>query len=614
LTSELLHPEYIDALLKRTCESVREIFGFDLVGISILDEGRNVFVLRSFAGYTKEEEQELMRSEMLFAKDVILSDFIDDCRVGNIAYYVPVEKKNASPDDFAVVRHPEEALKPRAAPGLWHELDLLYFALYNRRDELVGYLQVDYPRDGKVPSAQTIEEIELFASLAAVGIENSSMFQQMQQLVAENETKTSRTMRLLSLIRSVLRVDDLNIVLQKVSDSISETFGFRKTGVSMFSKNSPRVTIHSLTGYTEEEERAVRNSTILKDVVLADFKEEFRVTRTGYFIPGESQGDGSSFVFIESPGKVAEPRASPDSWHELDLVCFLMYDRTGTLLGYIQLDYPTNGKIPTKETMEAIEAFASIATIAVENSKMYEDLDQAKTQVSMYLDILTHDVGNLVNPVNAYLEILMATTQLNPMQYKYLSSAQEATKSIIHLLRNVRRSAQMLETTGVELVPVNLSNSVRQTASDARSAFLGKKIEIRQSLPPQDLWVMADNLIDEVFYNIFTNAIKYDEHEEIVVDVSVEPIEMEGKKVARIKISDHGVGIPDEHKDKVFSREFKKIVKADRPSHHRSRGAGMGLSLVKSLVDRYNGKIWVENRVYDDYTRGSVFVIILPRP
>jgi signal transduction histidine kinase len=40
----------------------------------------------------------------------------------------------------------------------------------------------------------------------------------------------------------------------------------------------------------------------------------------------------------------------------------------------------------------------------------------------------------------------------------------------------------------------------------------------------------------------------------------------------------------------------------------------MGLSIVKGLMDRYHGKIWVENRVYDDYSRGSVFNLLLPTP
>ena len=614
LTAELLHPEEVDTLLRRICESISELFGFDLIGISILDPKKTLFLLRACAGYSKEEEKELIASEGLFEKDEVMKDFIEANRLSKIAYYVPYEKQTSSLDKFVLVRDPEAAQKGRASPELWHELDLLYFALYDRKGDMTGFLQVDYPRDGKIPPGQTIEEIELFATLAAVAIENSNMFMQMQDLLHENEVKTARILRLLELMRSVLRVDDLDTVLQKVSDTMSATFGFRKTGVSMFTRGSNRVTAHALTGYTKDEETKVRNSPIYRDVVLSDFKEEFRVTRTGYYIPGEMQGNGSTFVFMESPDGAKKPRASPESWHELDLLYFAMHDRNGNMLGFIQLDYPVDNKIPKKETMESMEAFASIATIAIENSKMFETLEDTKDQVSMYLDILTHDVGNLVNPISAYLEIVMATTQLNQSQYKYLASAQEAVKGIIHVVRNVRRSAQMLETTGVELVPMNLTKSIREISQESKSAFLSRNVQIKHEVPAQDIWVMADSLLDEVIYNVLTNAIKYDEHEGVIVDISAKPVEFEGKKFAEVRIADRGIGIQDELKDKVFTREFKKLVKADRLSLQRSRGAGMGLSLVKSLVERYGGSVWVENRVPDDHTRGSVFVIMLPRP
>jgi signal transduction histidine kinase len=291
-----------------------------------------------------------------------------------------------------------------------------------------------------------------------------------------------------------------------------------------------------------------------------------------------------------------------------------MYDREGKMLGYIQLDYPRDGKIPTKDTMESMEAFASIATIAVENSAMFTRVDEAKNQVRMYLDLLTHDVGNLVNPINAYLEVVMGTTQLTPVQHKYLSSAQESARSISHLVRNVRRSSQMLEAAAVELVPMNLTRSIRQMTSEAKSAFLSKKVNIRLNLPEQDIWVMADNFLDDVMYNLVTNAVKYDEHEEIILDVEYALVEFEGRNYAQVKVIDRGIGIPDEFKDKVFSREYKKLVKPDRPILQRARGAGMGLSLVRALVERYGGRIWVENRVYGDYTRGSIFTFILAVP
>lgn len=612
LTADLLRVEDISGLLQRIVESVMDQFGFERVSISIFDVQRGVFTNHALAGYPPEVEAEIRAAEGAFEAGGILSDFKPEFKLSRIAYYVPAEKQ-AEPETFVAVRDPKAAREPRKSPDSWHELDLLYFGLYNRRGSMIGFLQVDYPRDGKIPSKETVSEIELFATIAAVGIENSTLYGRSQSLLQENEIKTQRMVRLLQLTQDVLRIDDLDVVLQKVADAMVGTFGFRKGSVSLFTKNSNRVTVHALAGYTHGEAEGVIGSEILKDKVIEDLREEFRVTQTGYFIPGEVQGNGSGFVFVESPQKIPEKRKSRDSWHELDLLYFTMHDRDGALIGVIQVDYPQDEKVPTKETMEAMEAFANIATIAIENSRMFTDMDRAREDVRMYLDLLTHDVGNLVNPVNAYLEMVMATTSLTPVQHKYISSALEASRSMTHLIRNVRRSSQLLESERIELVPANLSRALRQSSADAKSAFLAKDVEMRISLPPQDLWVIADNFLDEVIYNVLTNAIKYDNHDEIVIDVEAKLTELESREYAQVRVVDHGMGIPDDMKSKVFSREFRKLVKTDRPSSPRGKGAGMGLSIVKSLVDRYGGRIWVENRIADDYSRGSVFNILLPK-
>lgn len=615
LTTELLHVEDISGLLKRIAESVRELFHFDRVCISIIDNERGIFTDHALAGYKLEDELEINSNPTAFLKEEILEDFREDCKISSIAYYIPVEKQTSPPDSFVVVKDREAAYMPRKAPGRWHELDLLYFALYDRGGELIGYLQVDYPEDGMVPSAETVAEIELFASIAAVGVENSKVYQSVHNLLQENQARTENTLRLLELTRSVLRVDDPDAVLQKVAASVTSSFNYRKAGVSLFTKGSNEVTISALSGYSKEEEALLRKSKILKDSVLADFKEEFRVTNSGYFVPGESQLDhASEFVFIENPDKVTQPRASSDSWHELDLLYFGIHDRSGRMIGYIQLDYPIDNKIPTKETMEAMEAYASLASIAIENSRMFAETNEARKQVKMYLDLLTHDVGNYVNPVNAYLELVLGTTNLSPLQFKYVSSALEATRSISHLIRNVRRSAQVLEGTQYELVPMDLKKSIQQVASDAKSAFLSRKVNIKFNLPKEDIWVMADTLLDEVFYNLLSNSIKYDEHEEVVIDVNVDNAELEGKQYARVSVVDRGVGIPDDLKSKVFTKGFKEAHRLERPALQKTKGAGMGLILVKTLVDRYGGKIWVESRVHADHSMGSVFSVLLQMP
>ncbi len=354
---------------------------------------------------------------------------------------------------------------------------------------------------------------------------------------------------------------------------------------------------------------------IKKDVVLADFKEEFRVTPTGYFIPGETQvALMDEFTFIEDREKAAAPRASPYAWHELDLLYFALYNREGKMTGYLQLDYPMDGRIPTKDMIQAMETYSTVASIAIDNSLMFREMSDARSEVKMYLDLLTHDVGNFINPVTAYVELVLGTTQVSPVQYKYLSSALESTKSISHLIRNVRRSAQLFEQQTSEIVPKDLGKSLGMVVAEARAVFLSKKIDVRTKMPEGDVWVMADDLLEEVFYNLVSNSIKYDEHEEVVIDVLVDVTEFEGKQYARIRIVDRGVGIPDDLKPMAFTRGFREMHRMERPSLQKAKGAGMGLSLVKSLVERYGGKIWLENRVYGDHSMGSVFVVILPLP
>lgn len=614
LTTGLLDIEDVGTLLRQIADSVKELFQFSKVSISILDISKGVFADHAMAGYTPDEEAEVNKSVDLFEIGTILADFREDCRISRIGYYIPVEKQSAPIEDFAVIQDKAAALAPRKSPESWHELDLLYFSLYDRKGAMIGYLQVDYPVDGKIPSRETIEEIELFATIAAVGIENAGLHKRTLELLQENEMKTERMSRILDLIKSVVRVDSIDVVLKKIADTLAMTFGFRKTSVSLFSDGTDRVAIHALSGYTKEEEAQVTESVILKSKTLEDFREEFRVTKTGYFVPAESQKDLSSFVFMENPELARKKRETPDSYHELDLLYFGVYDREGRIIGFIQPDYPINGKIPTKEAMESMEAFASIASIAIENSSLFAEMTEAEKQTKMYLDLLTHDVGNLVGPVDAYLELLLGTTPLTDKQQKYISSALEAIRSTVHLIRNVRRSAQMMEADKADIVPVNLTKSLKQTSSDAKASALNRKVDIQLKIPDRDIWIMADSLVDEIFYNLLTNAIKYDEHEVAVIEVELEVVEVEGKRSAKVRISDHGIGIPDDLKDKVFSKGFKDLIRPDRQVLVKSRGAGMGLNLVKSLVDRYGGKVWIENREYDDYARGSVFTVLLPKP
>ncbi|HEC40192.1 MAG TPA: ATP-binding protein, partial [bacterium] len=72
----------------------------------------------------------------------------------------------------------------------------------------------------------------------------------------------------------------------------------------------------------------------------------------------------------------------------------------------------------------------------------------------------------------------------------------------------------------------------------------------------------------------------------------------------KMEFLDNGIGIDDKSKELIFRKGYKK--------DKNIRGMGIGLSLVKKILESFKGKVWVENRIQDDYTLGSNFVVEIP--
>jgi len=117
--------------------------------------------------------------------------------------------------------------------------------------------------------------------------------------------------------------------------------------------------------------------------------------------------------------------------------------------------------------------------------------------------------------------------------------------------------------------------------------------------------LLGDELLIDVFDNILNNAVKFsdDEVKEIIVDIILSKIQVEDTNYLKFEFKDRGYGIPDDRKETLFERPYER--------NRSKRGMGMGLSLVKKLVDKYGGKIWVEDRIKGKYEEGSNFVVLL---
>ena len=100
------------------------------------------------------------------------------------------------------------------------------------------------------------------------------------------------------------------------------------------------------------------------------------------------------------------------------------------------------------------------------------------------------------------------------------------------------------------------------------------------------------------------NAIKYNQNQPIRVQINISKTSNSNVTYIKIEFKDNGIGIIDSNKESIFRKGNKK--------DHHVRGMGVGLSLVKKVIESYDGKIWVENRVNNDNSQGSNFIVEIP--
>ncbi len=114
---------------------------------------------------------------------------------------------------------------------------------------------------------------------------------------------------------------------------------------------------------------------------------------------------------------------------------------------------------------------------------------------------------------------------------------------------------------------------------------------------------MANELLYDVFSNLVGNAIKHSVRSPMI-NIVIENVLKEGGQYYKVIVEDNGPGISDELKPRIFDRHL-------RGSSH-AKGSGIGLYLVKTLVESFGGRAWVEDRIPGDRSEGSRFVVLLP--
>jgi signal transduction histidine kinase len=179
-----------------------------------------------------------------------------------------------------------------------------------------------------------------------------------------------------------------------------------------------------------------------------------------------------------------------------------------------------------------------------------------------------------------------------------LETAQNSSMLIGNVSKIMRQRAGKIPLVAVDLCEILKSLQRHYSRTGVRTITINLK-----AIPV--CYVLANELITDVFANLIINSIKHSPgicH--LIIDIEIIEIGGNEHKYYLISISDNGPGISDELKAKLFTRIQKGQTK--------EKGRGLGLYLVKTLVEAFNGTVRVEDRVPGDYGRGVRFVVKLP--
>ncbi len=323
-----------------------------------------------------------------------------------------------------------------------------------------------------------------------------------------------------------------------------------------------------VTGYTADE--LIKNPALLFEITHPEDKPAL-LAHVHARLPG-SHGD-LEFRIIARSGEV----------HWIHHLCQPIYDKDGNFLG----NRGSNRDITRRKRAE-------------------DELKEAKRQTELYVDLMCHDINNMNQSAMGYLELALQALETEkrlglddrvliekPIQSLANSSA---------LIDNVRK-LQRLITEGVKTRPTDLQKIFEELeAVDFGVRDRDVVINIHQV---QGVMVEANELLKDVFINLISNAIKHSDQEKpLTVNVNAVQVIENGKDYYACTVEDNGPGIPDEMKPKLFHR-FQR-------GKTRAHGKGLGLYIVRTLVEGYHGKVRAEDRVPGDHTKGARFVVMLP--
>jgi PAS domain S-box-containing protein len=280
----------------------------------------------------------------------------------------------------------------------------------------------------------------------------------------------------------------------------------------------------------------------------------------------------------------------------------------GRLIGVIHAD-TIRRRYFTEDDMRLLQLAADRVALAIEHARLYEVEQQARLQAEEanrvkdeFLALVSHELRSPLNAILGYASLLRHS-RIGVQEIKHAADVIERSgKAQAQLIDDLLDTARIISgKLRLELGPVDLVSVIEQAVQTIHPAADAKGISLETHLPSEIGQITGDpSRLQQVVWNLLSNAVKFTSQ-----GGRVEARLERADPYIRIAVSDTGKGISDDFLPYVFDR-FRQ---SDASSARRHGGLGLGLSLVKYLVELHGGTIEATSA---GEGRGATFNVTLP--
>jgi len=238
-----------------------------------------------------------------------------------------------------------------------------------------------------------------------------------------------------------------------------------------------------------------------------------------------------------------------------------------------------------------------------ELEKSTENLVKLNDTKDRFISIISHDLRTPFSSILGFTDLLLSDNELSYSERRqYVEFIQESSKSMLSLVNSLLDWTR-LQTGRIRFEPERVeANKIIEKSFNVLSGVAFQKNISLISTVEEDVFVFVDqDLIFQVFNNLISNAIKFT-REDGTIKISCAPTSR--ARFIEFSVKDNGIGIKSENLKKLFTVDTKFTSEGTAGE----KGTGLGLSLVKEIVEKHGGTIWVESEINE----GSDFKFTLP--